>query len=255
MTSPLNTFVLFAQARSGSSNLLRMLQLHPKLRIAEEPLHEKYHKWHPGEPQYVKLIKDVPTLEEQLAALFSKHDGIKVLDYQLPEEIYAHLLLKPELKVVALRRRTLLQQLVSGFIAEQTGIWKMWDLKGELACAYKDLKPIDPLELQRRIEYSLDLRRYYGDVLSRKPVEMCLQLEYENLYTQDVEHNRESVRAVFEFLGLTLPETPGLGGLLNPRVSKINNTDTYALLPNAREIDEQFGSEGTGWLFTKEEIA
>ena len=34
------------------------------------------------------------------------------------------MLLKPELRVIALRRRNLLQQVVSGFIAGQTGIWQ-----------------------------------------------------------------------------------------------------------------------------------
>ena len=41
--------VLFAHARSGSSTLLRILQLHPALHIVEEPFHDQYATWNPGE--------------------------------------------------------------------------------------------------------------------------------------------------------------------------------------------------------------
>src|SRR5215475_6736080 len=119
-------FILFAHARSGSSNLLEALQLHSLLLIAEEPFHEKYHVWHPDERKYVDLITDIPSLEAQLAMLFAKYNGIKVLDYQLPRELYTHLLLRSEFRVIFLRRRNLLQAVISRCIAEQTGVWKMW---------------------------------------------------------------------------------------------------------------------------------
>jgi len=255
MSAPLKPFVIFAQPRTGSTTLLRVLQLHPQLHISEEPFYEKYHEWHPDEPNYVDLIEDIPTLEEQLTALFSRYDGIKVLSYQLPEEIYAHMLLKPELRVIALSRRNLLQQEVSGFIAKQTGIWQMSDLKGDLGCAYKDLKPVDLAELKRHMEYVAHLYRYYSDVLSRKPRDMYLQLEYEKFYTADAARNRESIQTVFQFLGLDAPRTTELDDLLNPSVSKINTPGTYAFLPNAKEIDRELGSDETGWLLGKTEDA
>jgi hypothetical protein len=49
MSPTVPQFILFAHARSGGSNLLKALQLHPLLRIAEEPFHEKYHVWHPDD--------------------------------------------------------------------------------------------------------------------------------------------------------------------------------------------------------------
>jgi LPS sulfotransferase NodH len=124
--------VIFAHARSGSSSLYRLLQLHSSLHIAEEPFHDSYHSWNPSEKNYVDHITDIPSLEEQLGALFAKYNGIKILQYQLPVALYTHLLLKPELRIVFLRRRNLLQAAVSGRIAEQTNIWKIWDLEGDI---------------------------------------------------------------------------------------------------------------------------
>ncbi len=247
--SPLDPFVLFAQARSGSSNLLKALQLNPQLQIAEEPLHEKYREWHPEEPKYIDLIKDIASLEEQLSKLYARYNGIKVLDYQLPEEIYTHLLLRPNLKVIVLRRQNILQQIVSGFIAEQTKIWKMWDLKGDIADIYKNLKPINLQEIKKRIEYGDEIRQFYSEVMFRKPMQMHINLIYEEFYTDDVALNRKSISTIFDFLGVSLPNSPKLDNLLNPQVSKINKEEMYAFLPNANEINEKFGCERNGWLF------
>jgi hypothetical protein len=247
-----NRFVIFAQARSGSTALCRVLQLHPQLRIALEPFQHKYHTWNPEEPNYIDLISDIRSLEKQLALLFSKYDGFKVLDYQLPQELYAHMLLRSDIKVIALMRRNVLRQAVSGFIAEQTGVWQKRDLIVDLTTAYQGLEPIDLDALKATIDYRCELSRYYGDVLAQKPHQMCLPLCYEDIYTSDVARNRESVRSIFQFLGLCMPDDQELDKLIDPRVEKINSSVTYALLPNAKIIDEIFGSDETGWLFEKE---
>ncbi|MEJ7809527.1 MAG: hypothetical protein WKG32_03835 [Gemmatimonadaceae bacterium] len=245
----LPNFILFAHARSGSSNLLKALQLHPRLRIAEEPFHHQYDEWNPGEPRYVDLITDIPSLERALAELFARYDGLKVLDYQLPEELYTHLLLKSDLRVIFLRRRNMLRAVVSNFIAKQTGIWKMWDLTGDLASAYANLRPIPLDEVADTLDYGRELREYYLGVMARKPADARLMLEYEALYTDDVAQNREALRGVFAFLGLDMPATPALDYYLDPRASKINNEQTYGYVPNIEAINERFGSSETGWLF------
>lgn len=252
MSATCSPFVLFAQARSGSTVLCRALQLHPQLRVALEPFQSNYHTWKPDEPDYINLIVDIRTLEEQLAVLFSKYDGFKVLDYQLPEELYTHMLMRPDIKVIALRRRNILQQAISGFIAEQTGIWQKRDLAGDVETACQELEPIDLGDLKANIEYRCQASRYYADVLAQKPPQMCLPLCYEDLYTMDVARNRESFRSIFGFLGLSIPDGQELDDLIDPRVEKINDPATYAMLPNVRIIDEQFGSDEIGWLFGNE---
>lgn len=99
--------VIFAHARSGSSSLYRILQLHHDLNISEEPFHERYGEWNPSERNHVGHVTDIASLEESLHDLFLKYNGIKVLQYQLPVDIYTHLLLKPDFRIVFLRRKNL----------------------------------------------------------------------------------------------------------------------------------------------------
>lgn len=244
-------FVLFAHPRSGSSNLLRILQLHPGLRIAEEPFHPKYKIWNPSEPSYADLIKDLPSLQYHLAELFEKYNGIKVLDYQLPKSLYTHLLLWKEVKVIRLWRRNILRALVSGFIAEQTGIWKHWDAVGNKSSAYRQLDPIPLDALAQRLEYVKDLRDYYMNVLTEKPHGMCFDITYEDLYLDGSREKRQRLERLFNFLGIDLKavDTVKLDYYFNPRKAKINDAGTYELLPNSREIDERFGSREHGYLF------
>lgn len=255
MSATSNRIVIFGQARTGSTILYRVLQLHPQIDLALEPLCGKYRNWCPDEPEYLNLIVDIPTLEEQLAALFSKYDGFKALDCQLPRDLYTHMLLRPDIAVIALRRRNVLQQAVSGFIAEQNGIWQRRDFKGEMESACQGLEPIDLDDLKILMEYICGGRQYYAEVLAQKPQGMYLSLWYEDLYTMDVAHNREAFRKAFDFLGLSMPEGPELDALIDPRIEKINSPATYALLPNAQVINKQFGSDETGWLFEEEQGA
>ena len=249
MSAISDPFVIFAQARTGSTILYRALQLHPQLNLALEPFCGKYQNWTPDEPNYLELIVDIPTLEEQLAALFSRYNGFKVLDFQIPRELYTHMLLRPDITVIALRRRNVLQQAVSGFIAEQTGIWQKRDLKGDVEAAYQGLEAVDLDDLKSLINYIREARQFYEEVLARKPPNMYLPLYYEGLYTPDVASNREAFRWVFDFLGLSMPDDPELDRLIDPCVEKINSPATYALLPNAKIINEQFGSDEIGWMF------
>jgi len=99
--------ILFAHPRSGSSSLYQILQLHPELNILEEPFNERFMEWNPNNKNYLSLISDIPSLNAQLLEIFSAYNGVKVLDYQLPDELAAHLLQRLDCKIIFLRRRNL----------------------------------------------------------------------------------------------------------------------------------------------------
>jgi hypothetical protein len=247
--APIEKFVIYAHARSGSSNLLEALQLHPGLHIAEEPFHEKYALWNPGEPNHIDLIRDERSLDAAVAHLFRHHDGIKVLDYQLDQSLYRRLLLREDVKVIGLRRRNQLQAIVSGQVASQTGVWKMWDLKTDLASTYASLAPISAEEVAERLQWGRELHAFYQDVMACKPAAQRLLLEYETLYTDHLNHNRDVLAGVFAFLGLTLPDSPKLDYYLDPGRCKLSGRGDYRYLPNAAEINARFGNDETGWLW------
>jgi hypothetical protein len=161
----------------------------------------------------------------------------------------SHLLLRPEFRVIFLQRRNLLQAVISGCIAKQTGVWKMWDLRGDITTVYANLKPIPLDKIAQTLAYQRELQEYYRQVIAHKPKDMRLILEYETFYTADLLQNRAAMQSVFGFLGLEMREREELDYFLNPRTSKINNQRTYTYVPNAKEINTRFGSHETGWLF------
>lgn len=244
----MHRFLIFAHARSGSTSLTRSLNLHPDISVAEEPFHHNYGEWHPDERTYVDSIQDTESLEVALEEIYGRYDGMKVLDYQLSEETYSHLLLSPDYRVIYLRRRNLLKTAVSGMIAHQTGVWHISDLNAERARKYQDLEPLDLEDLQKRLEYGIELRDFYGEVISKKRQDDVLRLEYEDLYTTNVADTRKAFSEVFGFLGLGLPDSDQLDGYLDADSARINTTERHASIPNAEEIDQRFGNDETGWL-------
>src|SRR5216117_3484918 len=112
--------IFFAHPRSGSSSLYQILQLHPDLNTLEEPLNENFKRWNSNNKNYRELIHNIPSLDVQVAEIFTTYNGIKMLDYQLPDDLTVHLLQRLDCKVIFLRRRNLLQSVVSMLIAEQT---------------------------------------------------------------------------------------------------------------------------------------
>lgn len=242
-------FILFAHARSGSTSLARALNAHPGIKLAEEPFSQKYSQWNPGEKNYIDFIDDATSLEQTLIELFSSFDGIKILDYQLPEELYTHMLLLPQYKVILLRRRNLLQAIVSGLIAEQTDIWHIADLSNESEKRYETLTPLSTVEIEKKLNYQSELQEYYRDTCLRRSDGAVLMVDYEELYTSDLPQNRAVLKTILQFLEVSDSDITKFDFFIDPGRSKINDVSRYRLLPNGREINEMFGSDVTGWLF------
>ena len=138
--------ILLAWPRSGSSSLWQILQAHPDLELfPDEPFNESFTEWAPGNPDYLARVHDIESLDTVLAELLEHNRGIKVLSYQLDEELLRHLIVRPDLWVIFLSRRNLLQAAVSDRIAKQTKLFNRWDADPEesLEQYYDSLKPLD----------------------------------------------------------------------------------------------------------------
>lgn len=218
--------------------------------MADEPFHRHYRSWAGDEPNHVDHVSDTVSLDRQLAMIFERYDGLKLLDYQLPEELCTHLLLRPDIKVVSLKRRNLLQTIVSEQIALQSGIWKIWELKeGTLDEAYDGLEDVPLDRIRDRLAHMKAVRNAYNAILDRKPSDMCLDLEYEAVYTSCAEENRRRLHAVIRFLGIDPEDLGDTTYYLDPGQTKMNNEQSYRRLPNAQHINDRFGCDETGWLF------
>lgn len=241
--------IIFCHARSGSTSLCRMLNLHPKLDILEEPLSEDFTKWYPEERDYAELINDIDSLNEQMDHIFSRYNGIKVLHFELRPPRFIYLLGLLAYTVLFLRRRNLLQTVVSSELADQSTKWTIWDVEGPISEIYADLKPI-PVDRLREgmvnLQREMDL---FDAVISHRPSGTYLKLWYEDLYMVPVDQQLAKLHEICRFLGLDPINDERLPTYLDPSKAKMNSNSTYRLIPNAEEIEQELGNDQTGWLF------
>jgi len=241
--------IFFAHPRSGSSSLYQILQLHPELNILEEPFNENFTRWDSHHKNYLELIHDIPSLDEQVAEIFATHNGLKMLDYQLPDNLAVHLLKRPDCKIIFLRRRNLLQSVVSVLIAEQTHLWKKWELTKPIEEYYRNLHPLDIQEIQQRVTTSKHLLDFFESVIETRSKDEVLKFTYENLYFSQIAQQREQIAAIWNLLKIAPLELERYQYYLRPEEVKINSATTYEFLPNARDIEKSCGNDMTGWLF------
>jgi hypothetical protein len=244
--------ILLAWPRSGSSSLWEILQAHPDLELLpDEPFNESFAGWSPGNPDYLARIHDIESLDTVLAELFEHYRGIKVLSYQLDEELLHHLILRPDLWIIFLSRRNLLQTAVSDRIAKQTKLFNRWDANPEqpLERYYDSLESLDLDDLRSYVRELAPHLHWIESVLNLRKDGHTLQLQYEDLYFATPQAQRAQLSAIWSFLELTPLSAPGAGYYLDPQTAKLGGRETYGQLPNAAEIDAALGADETGWLF------
>ncbi len=241
--------ILFAHPRSGSSSLYQILQLHPDLQILEEPFNENFMNWNASNKNYQELVHDIPSLDVQLAEIFTSYNGVKVLDYQLPTDLAVHLLQRPDCKIIFLRRRNILQSVVSVLIAHQTQLWKKWDMTRSLEDYYRDLQPLDIADIQRRIADQKHQLDFLESVIDARPDHATLKLVYEDLYYAAAVQRNQQIAAIWKLLEIAPLEPERYQYYLRPEAVKINSAATYRLLPNADDIQHLCGNGITGWLY------
>jgi hypothetical protein len=244
--------ILLAWPRSGSSSLWEILRAHPDLELLpDEPFNEGFADWSPGNPDYLARIHDIESLDTVLAELFECYRGIKVLSYQLDEELLRHLILRPGLRIIFISRRNLLQTAVSDRIAKQTKLWNRWDANPEqpLEQYYDSLEPLDLDDLRSYVRELAPHLHWIECVLNLRKDGHTLQLRYEDLYFATPEAQRARLSAVWSFLELTPLSAPEVDYYLDPQTAKLGGRETYGRLPNAAVIDAALGADETGWLF------
>ena len=244
--------VLLAWPRSGSSSLWQILRAHPDLHLMEdEPFNENFTEWSPGNPDFLARIPDVESLDLVLAELFASYRGIKVLSYQLDEEQISHLVQRPELRIVFIGRRNLLQTAVSDRIAKQTQVYNRWDVDPNEALGrrYAALTPLDLDDLRGYVQELASHLAWIDSLLSQHGQGRTLRLSYEDLYFATRDQQQAQLSALWSFLGLAPLSAPEVDYYLSPRTAKLGGADTYARLPNLAQIDAELGADDTGWLF------
>jgi LPS sulfotransferase NodH len=246
-TQPLRV-VLAAHARSGSNSLVEILNLTPGVTILNEPFNENFTRWSSENPNYQDRVVDVESLDDVMDDIFAAWTGIKILGYQLQLPLFEHLLLRPDVRVIFLRRRNLLETVVSNLIALQTNLWKTWDADGPIEPRYQALDPIPVKEVQDLLHWTRTRLDETQEILEQRSDGQVLKLAYEDLYLTTRGPQDRLLAQLWDFLGTPASEDPRIGYYLDPAEVQMAAEATYGRLPNAAEINEACGSPEDGWL-------
>ena len=244
-------FLIFALSRTGSTSLMRALECHPAICCAHEPFGSG-----------AAAVENRAELHARLDAIAREFNGIKhvwnsmgwppfVRDPTLHFE-----LLTSFGPVLVLRRNNVLRRIVSSEIARQTHIYQ------SAVCARDYRRGLRWFPFRRldvpRIERELALetraiarvRQQLADAGIRH-----LDLAYEELFAPgDAEDRLQQIEPVFQFLGASFFELDedarrAVADILDPALNKLNDAEMLWRIPDITEIEAQFGSDDTGWLF------
>lgn len=233
----MSKFIIFASARTGSTSLARVLGESVDVKMAIEPFHEGFSKWNVGEKDYSKFIVNSETMNQALDELFSKYTAIKVLDYQFDPKIYYTMLKRDVFKIIFLRRKNIVQSVLSNLVAKQTSEWH----KQDNIEIYKNLKPIDLNQMSEMIDYVTSMNNLYEKFLEKNRQGNYLSLFYEDLYSDNLDKIIINLQTICDFLDITLPPRDAIKKYMLPSEAKINYTNVYKNVPNYEEIEKKFG--------------
>ena len=240
--------VVVAHPRSGSTSLVEILDCHPELTLLDEPINEDFCSWLPANPDYRALVTDVTSFDRVVDGILEEYAGFKVHSYQLDPELLAHLLRRPDLYVVFLRRRNLLAAAVSGLIAEQTGLWAAWDRDRALEDYYTGLAPLPVEDVREKLRQIRENLAEVAAILGTRRDGRVLELCYEDLFLGEPSTRWRLVESLWSHLGVPPCQNPRVGRFLEDASFRMGQPATYGRLPNLAEIEAALGNDDTGHI-------
>src|SRR5258708_4686460 len=163
-------------------------------------------------------------------------------------DLLAHLLCRTDLHVVFLRRRNLLEAVVSNLIAEQTGLWASWDRERAVEDYYTDLAPLSVQDIRDRLWWARENLAEVAAVLRARSDRRALGLCYQDLLLGDRSARWRLVEALWSHLGLPPCAEPRVGRFLEDASFRMGRPATYGRLPNLAEIEAALGNDETGHI-------
>lgn len=253
--------VIFGHARSGSTALFWALHMHPLMQMILEPFHESRETWAGSHKNYRKNIASADDLKNALNEIYRNHTGFKTLCYQLPRKLNEILLseTREQDRIIFIHRKNVLQAAVSLWISLQSNLWNVVEAIPEIGdngAMHNALKqhhfgPIDPqLLVQSMVVFKRTKIHYQNFLFENK--KMFLTVAYEELFLESQPERQRQIKKVYDFLGLFVPQREALKkieDLFTPK-HKMNNVNTYRLIPNIDVIEKMLGNAENGYLFS-----
>lgn len=234
--------LVFAFPRTGSTTLAESLAMFTKVTTLLEPFNETH-----GDAR----DRDVNNRDSLYSVLNEISDNginvVKHLSCQLSQELNTNLLEYGFRQILFLWRRNALKRAVSHAISSQAGHWRR-DREKILNTEYK---PLDIDNLSRNMEWYRSEVKWYREFMRSEGIP-CTEIVMEDFYQNSMEEKERFVvklaRHCFPLRGLRYNQS-ALRELLSPEVSKLNSRETYRLIPNIDEVDQELSNEENGYLF------
>jgi hypothetical protein len=242
-------FMIIASARTGSTTLADLLNVHPAVSCLLEPFNREHGVlW--GKSNYVQKLENGALLIDVVRSIFSEHQGFKHLLEQLTPAENELLIRFPEAKRIFLWRRNHLQRVVSNHISMSARHWNNDTNKIMVA----KFEPVDIDALSKKLEK----QKRHSDRYRQLCVEAgCYELAYEDMFGAECSASEKlrTLDQIFDYLEIARIDrlsdeaAETIKQLLNPQNRKLNSSATYRLIPNIAEIEAQLGSTDNGYLF------
>jgi hypothetical protein len=246
-------FVLFCQARTGSSSLAQVLNCHPGIRCSFEPFNRDIHASDNAE------ITDAESLRLGLRSLWKEYNGIKHVATPTGwpfgnKSLNQAILDERDCDFVLVTRRNALRRAVSDVLARQTKIYHFWNEQDRDTFRGFAFKPLNPDGLRSLIEAD---QRFLTECRQRVRANNARyrELSYEDLFGAGLTTAKQmqAINELIEFLGRpsldVVDASEDVARLLNVSTSASDSPRVYRQVPNIDEIEQKLGSDETGWLF------
>jgi hypothetical protein len=248
-------FVILSLPRSGSTSLARLVNAHPGIRCLFEPF---YIRNYGG--KYHALVNDAPTVDSALDSIWREWNGIKHVwqsfgwpFYDRPE-IEDRIALAPGHRVIYIMRRNLLRRWVSTYLARQMEFWVGTREQFYARLATFQVPAVDVEEAREEIASDrAAMEHRLQSLRSRRTGAMVLY--YEDVYREEASEMERfaftnRVLGFLDFSPVTLEMfRADFQQHLNPDIYRWASPELYRRIPGIERIEEECGSDQTGWLF------
>ena len=231
---------------------MNLLKLHRGVHCLNEPFNPTI-----NEGRYLRSATELENVDGVLAQLWKLATGIKHVwqpdGWPFPSASHNERLLSSGARIVFLRRRNVLRRVVSHQISMQLDEWTFAFPEDRQRLRSFSFRPLDTEIVRWHVANEIrvldETRRRFEGTAS------LLELWYEDLYDTSISllAKHRVLDRIRTFISVPspvdLPVVKKIDQWLDPETKRVNSEETYSRIPGIAKVEEEFGSDETGWLF------
>jgi hypothetical protein len=246
-------YTIFSLPRTGSTNLARLLSLHPDGSCLIEPFHPRRYSG-----QYASVAQDWQGLIECLQLISYRWRGIKHVceadgfPFRDPSFNLDMLRISGR-KTIFLKRNNLLQRAVSNWISRHTHFWMGSVDQFRDHFTRTKLPTISLDEIRRQVMADQRFNSECVQILASREIDSYVVVSYEELFERGA-LPRDLLQRIFTFLSLEVGEASNLWSegskLFDFPSNRYATPEIYRAIPGIEEVEAALAGPDNGRLFT-----